>query len=166
VVLTVKARKAEVTHIIDFLTEDVIRRRRLANKNEENAYFNISMEEWGAANCRLMSYLLQEGKLSRKDIDYYLAFTTKIYDIASKFTWQSILSFDRQYREVQAEFNMQWGTFSPQLEYQLLQHKANPNVPQRTLQQQVVYKRSGGTSDLRVFAHTAITASSATWSST
>jgi hypothetical protein len=133
-VLTVKARKAEVTHIIDFLTEDVIRRRRLANKNEENAYFNISMEEWGAANCRLMSYLLQQGKLSRKDIDYYLAYTTKIYDMASKFTWQSILFFDRQYREVQAEFNMQWGTFAPQLEYQLLQPKANPNAPRRTPQ--------------------------------
>jgi hypothetical protein len=58
------------------------------------------MEEWGTANCRLMSYLLQEGKLSRKDIDYYLAYTTKINDMASKFTWQSILSFDRQYREV------------------------------------------------------------------
>ena len=139
-ILIVKARTAKAVHITEFLTDDVKRRRSPRNNyriqnattadgsciithDQDTSYAGLTSEEWGAANCRLMNFLLSSGRLARHDVEYYLAYTTKIFDFASKYTWASILAFDQQYREVQAENNLQWGVFAPQLEMQLLQLK-------------------------------------------
>lgn len=96
---------------------------------------------------------------------YYLAFTTKTYDTASKFTCQSISLFDRQQWEAQAEFNTQWSTYEPQLEYQLLQHETTlmPLSPQPTTadrsKEEFTHFKQG------VSAHAAMTADFVTWSS-
>ena len=76
---------------------------------------------------RLLNHLLTTNQLQRKDTECYLDYTTKIYEFAEKYDWNSVLSYDYTYREMQAEHNFKWGTFSPHMELQLL-------VPKRARQ--------------------------------
>ena len=101
--------------------------RLVLKTEEEHPYARIAMEEWGAANCRLMNFLMQEGKLARKDVEFYLAYTTKIFDLAELYEWHSVLDFDHQYRELQAAHAFPWGTFAPHLEQKLIPRRSNSN---------------------------------------
>ena len=67
--------------------------------------------------------LLRTGELPSNMIEYYLAYTTQIYDFASKYEWNSILQFDYQYRERQAEHGFTWGSLTANMELQLLQQR-------------------------------------------
>ena len=83
-------------HITDFLTEQS-KQRRTAKRREcivktgakdteslvfkdedDHLYLGIYIEEWGAANMRLLNHLLATNQLKRKDTEFYLAYTTKI----------------------------------------------------------------------------------------
>jgi hypothetical protein len=137
-ILVLKSKTNKAVHITEFLPDHVKRRRVPRNlrmnqsasnditftQEQDITYAGLSIDEWGAANCRLLNFLLASGKLLRSDIEYYLAYTAQIYDFASKYSWSSILLFDQQYREIQAHNNFPWGTFAPQLELQLLQPKS------------------------------------------
>ena len=90
---------------------------------DEHPYSGVTVEEWGAANCRLMNFILQSGQLRRDHVEYYLAYSTMIYEFVSRYDWESILDFDNVYRELQAEYNFMWGTFSSHLELQILRPK-------------------------------------------
>ena len=48
-----------------------------------------------------------------KMIEFYLAYSTQIYDFVPKYEWESILDFDFQYR-----FN--WGSLTANMELQIL----------------------------------------------
>ena len=85
-------------------------------------------------NMRHLNHLLCTGQLPRADIEFYLAYTTKIHEFAEKYEWSSVLNYDYNYRELQAEHKFKWGTFSPHMELQLL-------VPKRAKQPNV---QSGG----------------------
>ena len=95
------------------------------------------MEEWGAANCRLMNYLLQTQDLQRADVEFYLAYTAKVYDMAELYEWNSVLEYDYQYRELQTEHGFPWGTFAPHLDQKLLPKRYGnlPNWPKNNTQQ-------------------------------
>lgn len=147
-ILTVKATTKKVTHIVQFLSEQT-KKRRLNKRKEwvlaktgdmdslvvkpdtEHPYSGISVAEWSAANCRLLAYLLRSGELSLDKVEYYLAYTTQIYDFASKYEWDSILDFDYNYRERQAEYGFAWGALTANMELQLLQ----PRVPRSLVPQ-------------------------------
>ena len=133
-------------HITTFITEHCKQRRQNRRKefiiksgtndtetlvlkpDDEHPYLGIYIEEWGAANMRLINHLLCKGQLSRDETQFYLAYTTKIYEFAEKYDWNSVLNYDYNYRELQAEHKFKWGTFSPHTELQLL-------VPKRPKQQ-------------------------------
>ena len=137
-ILTLKSQTNKAVHITQFLTEKCKRRRQSRRKefvlksgsansetlvlkaDEEHPYLGIFIEEWGAANMRLLYHLLATQKLSRNDIEFYLAYTTKIFEFAEKYEWNSVSNYDYAYRELQAEHQFQWGTFSPNMELQLL----------------------------------------------
>lgn len=70
-----------------------------------------------------MHQLLQSGALARADIEYYLAYSNKIFEFADRYDWESILDYDYTYRELQAENQFPWGTISPHMELQLLYPK-------------------------------------------
>lgn len=145
-ILTIKAQSSKAVHITAFITEHCKRRRQNRRKefiiksgtkdtetlvlksDDEHPYLGIYIEEWGAANMRLMNHLLCTGQLPRDEIEFYLAYTTKIYEFAEKYDWNSVLNYDYNYRELQAEHKFKWGTFSPHMELQLL-------VPKRPKQQ-------------------------------
>ena len=90
----------------------------------------VSVAEWGAANVRLMADLLAQGRLKQGDIEYYLAHTAYILDLASHYEWQSLLTFDMRYHEIQEEYGQVWGQRAPHLEAQLL-------TPRRQAQHQI-----------------------------
>ena len=71
-----------------------------------------------------MAHLIRNGSLRASDIEYYLAYTTLIYEYADKYTWESILDFDFLYRERQAEYGFPWGAGTSHMEMQVL--VANP----------------------------------------
>lgn len=146
-ILTAKATTKKAVHITQFLSERSKKKRQNRRKEivlsqghgansesdrlvlkteEEHPYARIAMEEWGAANCRLMNYLIQDGQLARKDLEFYLAYTAKVYDLAELYEWHSVLDFDYCYRELQAEHGFPWGTFAPHLEQRLVPRKYNP----------------------------------------
>lgn len=144
-ILTLKAQSNKAAHITQFLTEKAKRRRQNRRKefviktgneqpealvlktDDEHPYLGIFLEEWGAANMRLLNHLLASEKLKREDMEYYLAYTTKIFEFAEIYDWNSVLNFDYLYREQQAEHQFKWGTFSPHMELQIL-------VPKRARQ--------------------------------
>ena len=163
-ILTLKYKSAKAVHITEFLTEQS-KRRRTAKRREfiiktgakdaeslvfkaedDHPYLGIYIEEWGAANMRLLNHLLTTNQLQRKDTEFYLAYTTKIYEFAEKYEWNSVLSYDYTYREIQAEHNFKWGTFSPHMELQLL-------VPKRARQSSAGGRTNttGSTEDCRIF---------------
>ena len=138
-VLTMKASSAvKAVHITQFLTEktknrikDRQKRVVLGNSQEgrdevvllkenRHPYSGISVSEWGAANTRLLNHLLSEGTLDRGDVEFYLAYTTMIFEYVDSYAWESILDFDYMYRERQAEHGFQWGIIPANMELSLL----------------------------------------------
>lgn len=137
ILLTVKAATTKAVHITQFLPERTrkrraARRKQLLVSTEENAqtlviqedtehpYAGINIEEWGGANARLMHHLLKTGLLVHSHVDFYLAYTAKIFDLADKYVWDSVMDYDHTYRELQAEHQFLWGTLSPHMELQIL----------------------------------------------
>jgi hypothetical protein len=114
---------------------------------EEHPYLGIYMEEWGAANMRLMNILLTSGHLKRDDVEYYLAYTTRIFEFAEIYEWNSVLHFDYSYRELQSEHGFPWGTFSPHMELQILipkRTRQNPEMPPKSLKEDCrIFKAKG-----------------------
>ena len=144
-ILTVKSSTRKACHINQFLGERAKERRQqrrrdlvvttsedgvdklTVHNNDKHPYAGISIDEWGAANIRLMHHLLQTGDLARPDIEFYLAYTVSVFEMAQVYEWSSILNFDHQYREQQAQLDFQWGEISPLLQMQLLVPRQRQN---------------------------------------
>jgi hypothetical protein len=166
--LTLKAKSSKAVHIHQFLHERTKRRRqnlkrdlvmestndchdRLVLRTEDNhPYTNISIAEWGAANCRLMNYLLQNGQLNRDEVEFYLAYSAKIYDFADRYQWESILEYDYRYRELQAEYGFKWGVINPDMELQL-QPRQKTRVDSNTSRQDQFVRKPRAVEDCKLF---------------
>lgn len=134
--LTVKATKTKAIHIVEFLPDHVRRKRMpksllrvdtgedgepcLHYQEAPTSYDGISMDVWGAANMRLLHFMINTGRIDTTKIAFYLAYTAHIFDLAERYLWSSIMQFDKQYRELQAEYSFPWGTFAAQLEMKTL----------------------------------------------
>ena len=143
-ILVMRASSNKTIHITSFLSEET--KKRLRNKRQqylvqqgesltmkvrdEHPYAGISILEYGAANMRLMNHLLRSGKLSRDKVEYYLAYTTLIFELGDKYEWRDVLNFDFQYRERQEEIGFEWGAMVSIMELQLLSgSKSRNNLP-------------------------------------
>lgn len=139
--LTIKSSSKKAVHITQFLSEATKKRRQARKRkfvlgekqgdshlvittDDEHPYSGLSIEEWSAANCRVMAHLLQMGDLAISDIDYYLAYSVQVYDFAQKYEWEGLLDFDYQYREREAEHSFPWGSNTGNMELSLLQAKS------------------------------------------
>ena len=85
----------------------------------------VSPASWGAANMRIFAKLLQEGKLAQEQILDYIAYTIKVSELACRFSWQSVLMYDHEYRGLQAAYGFRWGTDAPHLSTVALRERAN-----------------------------------------
>ena len=84
----------------------------VVQNNDKHRYTGISIDESGAANIRLMHHLLQTGDLARQHLENYMAYTVSVFEMVQVYEWLSILNFDHQYREQQAQLDFQWGEIS------------------------------------------------------
>ena len=125
ILLSAKASSKKAEKIVSFLPEKVkerIQRARkdrmvlthsedgsISLKSNDLETYHITVAEWGAANMRLMNFLLQQGDLARAHVEYYMAYTTQVFEYASTYEWTSILLFDTRYRDLQAEHGFLWG---------------------------------------------------------
>lgn len=147
--LTVKSSKRKALHITQFLSEQT--KTRLKNKRQDvvlarveqsdelflrtedqHPYGGVTVDEWGAANLRLMNALLVSGDLKRCNIEFYMSYSASIFEFVQKYEWWSILDFDHTYREMQACHDFQWGFLNPVMELQILVPK---NRKPKALQQ-------------------------------
>ena len=141
-ILTIKASSAKAVHITQFLTEKTKKRLQSRRKgivlgtnvdnsvvlqsDDRHPYSGITLSEWGASNTRIMAHLLKSGQLAADKIDYYLAYTTTIFEYYELYEWEGVLEFDHLYRERQAEHQFQWGYIPPHMELSLLARPRRP----------------------------------------
>lgn len=72
-----------------------------------------------------MQELIKKNTLS--NVDSYLKYTSDIFRLASKHVWYSVLLYDREYREKQAEEHFEWGVYRQDLrEFNLVLKRDNP----------------------------------------
>lgn len=71
----------------------------------------ITIEEWGFANICILQELLKQKTVA--SVNPYLNYTSDIFRLASKYVWYSVLLYDKEYRDKQAEEKFEWGDISP-----------------------------------------------------
>ena len=71
---------------------------------------SVSPLQWTAANSRILARLLLEGKICQSNIAHYLSYTVKVSTLALRYTWHSVLFYDREYRRLQASYSFPWGS--------------------------------------------------------
>ena len=146
--LTVKAVKKKALQVIAFLPETVrarVNRRKkdrlvlsdspggtVSLKTQEVGQVYISIDEWGAANNRILAHMLREGDLGRGEVEYYLSYLTYVYELAPLYEWMSILEYDTRYREIQAQHGFTWGTMAPHLDTVLVARQQGGNQKGKT----------------------------------
>lgn len=87
----------------------------------------VTIEEWGYANIQIMRELMKPEIV--QDIAGYLKYTADVYRLASKYVWYSVLVYDKEYRETQANENCPWGTYRQDIrEFQLVPKRDHPTA--------------------------------------
>ena len=86
----------------------------------------ISPSQWITANARIMGQLRSSGSLGPEEVTDYLAYTAKIGELASRYTWTSVVLYDNDYRECQAMYQFRWGSDSPHLATVHLRERNTP----------------------------------------
>jgi hypothetical protein len=76
---------------------------------------SVSVTQWSIANVSILYQLILDGVLSQSNIIDYLAYTVKILELSFHHEWDSVLSYDREYRNKQAAYGFRWGTDPPHL---------------------------------------------------
>ena len=81
---------------------------------------SISVHQWVIANTRIFYTLLSANKLNNSETQNYLAYTVKIMELAPKYDWKSILTYDNEFRKLQAMYGHSWNFESNHLNTVLL----------------------------------------------
>ena len=101
----------------------------------------VSPAMWIAANARIMAALYDSGDLDHGASKDYNAYTAKIGELTSRYTWASVLAYDQEYRRRQAAARFRWGSDSQHPCTVLLKEKAATPTG---------IKQRGGLTDRRV----------------
>ena len=82
----------------------------------------VSFQQWVIANTRIFYALLSSRKLpSMSDLQHYLAYTVKVMELSSKYSWVSVLRYDDEFRQIQAVYNYPWNYDSNHLHTVILE---------------------------------------------
>ena len=82
---------------------------RTVNSKRTKLYA-VTPQQWTAANSAIMARLIQDGMLGSVGINQYLNYSFKVGELGQVYAWQSVLTYDRSYRKLQARLNFPWGT--------------------------------------------------------
>ena len=69
----------------------------------------VSQAQWCMANTKILAELLASGQLPQQHLADYLSYTVQVCQLAERYTWASVLQFDRDYRQKQALGQCRWG---------------------------------------------------------
>jgi len=83
----------------------------------------VTPAHWIVANSRIMGVLMDTRPVGFTETAY-LKYTQMVGELAARFTWQSVLVFDDEYRQRQAAEGFPWGTDAPHLSTVVLRDRA------------------------------------------
>ncbi len=86
----------------------------------------VTPSQWQVANSRICATLLSEGKLGGASLMGYLAHQAKVGELASRYTWTSVMLWDDEFRKRQAEFQLPWGSDLVHLNHVHLKERPPP----------------------------------------
>jgi hypothetical protein len=75
----------------------------------------VTPAQWVAANACILGDMIRNGGVSMETVLDYMSYTAKVGELATKYTWVSVILYDDQYRLKQHEFQYRWGSDSPHL---------------------------------------------------
>jgi hypothetical protein len=103
---------------------------RLGSSAKRPKLENVTPAQWIIANTRILAEMLSEtGHADQAFLDAYLIYTIKMGELATRFTWASVLSYDDDYRRRQWETKFQWGADAPHLSTIMLKEREAPKAP-------------------------------------
>ena len=71
---------------------------------------SLTFSQWSIANLGILYKLVEEGKLGGQSLMDYLSYTTEVYQLVQKCNLTSVLLYDREYRQLQANMGFRWET--------------------------------------------------------
>ena len=77
---------------------------------------NVTLAQWCVANNAILYRLVSESKLNTNNMLDYISYSTKVCELVQRFTLVSVLLYDRNYRQLQAQNGFRWGTDVPHLQ--------------------------------------------------
>jgi hypothetical protein len=111
-------KKGEPLRIVDFVPQGLATEEEVAlgggivlRMDKKIKLEKVSPAMWIVANAKIMAKLVGQGV----PMENYLQYTTMVGEMACRFTWQSVLVFDDEYRTRQAASDFAWGTDAPHL---------------------------------------------------
>ena len=85
---------------------------------------NVQPSQWIVANALILAEIVRESAhdsaLPQTVLDY-LSYTAKVGDLSGRFIWSSVMLYDDEYRELQANHGFRWGMDSSHLSTVFLQ---------------------------------------------
>ncbi len=89
----------------------------------------VSPNEWNCANVMIMDKLIRKGALGDRGVREYLNYTFIINELASRYSWDSVLKYDDEYRQLQATQCFRWGEQVDHFSKVFLREKEPPHQP-------------------------------------
>ena len=96
-------------------------------KSKKSKLSSVTPAQWVAANACILADIVAKEQGYKDDflVRDYMSYTTKIGELATLYTWKSVILWDDRYREKQFEFKFRWGSDSPHLNVQLVPRERN-----------------------------------------
>ena len=115
-------------HIVDFIPKSAVHSDeeyelldglsiRVKGRNSQTKLETVTPAQWVSANARILADIMvnDHTRLSPNQVLDYLAYTTKVGELATKFTWSSVIQYDDDYRSLQQQYGFRWGSDTPHL---------------------------------------------------
>ena len=118
--MSLQGKRVSYHDITDFLPGHVVEKERLPLAGslgqlvletgpKKPPLHKVTLSQWNCANTSILDTLIQEGSITGRNISDYLAYTQKVNRMFDRFEWETVLLFDREYRQMQAAVGMRWG---------------------------------------------------------
>jgi hypothetical protein len=94
-------------------------------KNSKPKLENLTPAQWIIGSVRILADIISNTPAPdlRQTVLDYLSHTAKMGELATRYTWASVITLDDEYRRRQAEFNFRWGADTPHMSTLVLRER-------------------------------------------
>jgi hypothetical protein len=124
-------QKGQCLHIVDFVPSTMLAEEEVTlgggvtlKVNAKPKLEKVSLGMWITANAKILQKLMDSDK--HFDVRAYLQYTEMVGELATRYSWVSVLLFDDEYRKRQATFKSKWGADAPHLSTVTLRERPQP----------------------------------------